>query len=200
MLDYRVYLDRTADPVRAAWWETRVLMEEGGLWVRRVHLDNLEQQDYQACRDLLVLKVPGESEANLDPEAALVFQDNREDRDHLEIPEQPDAAVGTDQRDNQENRVNEESLDHWEAEECRVRMVEMVMDPQALKAQREILVFLVILVCRARTACRDPKGTRGVKGTAAGGETRAGQESRESWESQEIQDTRVPEVLLEAWG
>lgn len=81
--------------------------------MRRVQLDSLEQQDYRAYRELLVLRVQWGSEVNLDPEAAQVFQGHREDQDCLEIREHLDAVVGTDKRDNQENQVNEGLQERW---------------------------------------------------------------------------------------
>lgn len=75
----------------------------------------------------------------------------------------------------------------------------MVMDLQDLEVQREILDFLDIPACRARTACRDLRDTRDGKGTVAEGETLGCRERREGQEGLAIQDTEAPEVLLEAW-
>lgn len=197
-LDFRVLPVRMDGPVRAVWWETRVLTEDEEPRVRREVQVSLEQQDSRELQELLVLRVPEGSEVNLDPEASSACLDLREARDQPEVTVWWDGAAGTDRRDNQENLEIKEQPEGWDPEELRVRTAEMVMDPQELLVQRVILVFLAILVFRARTACRDPEESLAAAGTEAEGETLDSPESRECRESTDIQDTKVPEVLLEA--
>jgi len=77
-------------------------------------------------------------------------------------------------------------------------MVATVMELQDPKVPREILVSLVTLVYRVRTACRESKVIQDVKGTEVAGGTQACRENRVCREIRDIQDTGVPEVLLEA--
>lgn len=103
----------------------------------------------------------------------------------------------TDRRANQEIRVLRVLKDHRGPEERRVRMAETVMDLQDPKVPREIRVSLVTLVCRVRKVRREPKDIQDVMGTEVEGGTQAGRENQAGPESQDIQDTMVPEVLLE---
>lgn len=131
---YRVHLDRTAGPVRVESSETWVQMEDEALMARRVHLDNPELQDYQAAQVLLVHRVPEGSEVNQDPEESPAFLDLRVGLDQLEAQDQPAAGVLMDRRANRGTLVIKVHQDHWDPEECRVRMAETVMDLQDLKA------------------------------------------------------------------
>lgn len=78
---------------------------------------------------------------------------------------------------------------HKDPEECRVKMVETVVDLQDPKVPREILVFLVTLVYRVRKALREPKDIRDAMGTKVEGETRVDRENQAGTETRDIQDT-----------
>lgn len=194
----RVHLDRTGGQVRVELLETRVQLEEEGHPVRRVHLDSQELWESQAAQVLQVLRAPEESEVNQDPEESPAFLELRVSQDQPETRDQQDAAEPTDRRANWEIQVKKELWDRRDLEECRVKTAETVTDPPDLKVSREILVSLVILVCRARTACRGPKDIQDPKGTGVEAETREGRESQAFLENQDTRDTGVPEVLPEA--
>lgn len=195
---YRVHLDLKGDQVRAGSLETRDRMEEEDRSVRRVHLESQELQDSRAPQVLQVHRVPEGSEVNQDREGSLDSLDLRVDQDQTEAREQPDAAEPTDRRANQEIQVIKEFQDHWDPEECRVRMAETVTDLQDLMVPRGILVSLVTPVYWVRTACRDQKEVQDLKGTEVELEAQAGPENQAWEEIQDMLDTRVPEVLLES--
>lgn len=173
-------------------------MEEEDRSVRRVHLGSQVLQDSRASQVLQVHRGLEGSEVNQDQEESLDFLDLREDQDQLETQEQLVAAEATDQRVNQEIQETAEVWDLRGPEECRVRTAETVTDLQDLKEPREILVSLVTPGCWARTVCRDQKDSPDLKETKDEAEPQAGRESRACPESQDTQDTRVPEVHLEA--
>lgn len=173
-------------------------MEEEERLVRRGRQENQELRESQAAQVLQVHRVPEGSEVNLDREGLPAFLDLRVDQDQVETQDQLEGVELTDRRVNQEIQVIKVFQDHQDPEECRVRMAKTVMVLQDIKVSREILVSLVTLVCWVKTACRGLKDIQDVKGTEVEAGTQAGRENQAGLENKDIQETGVPEVLLEA--